>query len=127
MSILKKNHKKLMIDRSFISELVFGPVLRNSCKINENETKNIIAKYAEVWTKIIYLKADKLTLLQRRRDDEEDTQMLKTYYEELNSRYEKVIRILARYMPILTLDTSKLSQNDIAKSATKFVFDELER
>jgi ribosomal protein S17E len=68
-----------------------------------------------------------LTLLQRRRDDEEDTQMLKTYYEELNSRYEKVIRILARYMPILTLDTSKLSQNDIAKSATKFVFDELER
>lgn len=68
-----------------------------------------------------------MTLLQRRRDDEEDTQMLKTYYEELNSRYEKVIRILARYMPILTLDTSKLSQNDIAKSATKFVFDELEK
>lgn len=68
-----------------------------------------------------------MTLLQRRRDDEEDTQMLKTYYEELNSRYEKVIRILARYMPILTLDTSKLSQNDIAKSAIKFVFDELER
>jgi len=125
--MLKKNHKNLILDRSFISELVFGPVLRNSCKINENETKNIIAKYAEVWTKIIYLKADKLTLLQRRRDDEEDTQMLKTYYEELNSRYEKVIRILARYMPILTLDTSKLSQNDIAKSATKFVFDELER
>lgn len=125
--MLKKNHKNLILDRNFISELVFGPVLRNSCKINENETKNIIAKYAEVWTKIIYLKADKLTLLQRRRDDEEDTQMLKTYYEELNSRYEKVIRILARYMPILTLDTSKLSQNDIAKSATKFVFDELER
>ena len=125
--MLKKNHKNLILDRSFISELVFGPVLRNSCKINENETKNIIAKYAEVWTKIIYLKADKLTLLQRRRDDEEDTQMLKTYYEELNSRYEKVIRILAKYMPILTLDTSKLSQNDIAKSATKFVFDELER
>ena len=125
--MLKKNHKNLILDRSFISELVFGPVLRNSCKINENETKNIIAKYAEVWHKIIYLKADKLTLLQRRRDDEEDTQMLKTYYEELNSRYEKVIRILARYMPILTLDTSKLSQNDIAKSATKFVFDELER
>ena len=125
--MLKKNHKNLILDRSFISELVFGPVLRNSCKINENETKNIIAKYAEVWTKIIYLKADKLTLLQRRRDDEKDTQMLKTYYEELNSRYEKVIRILARYMPILTLDTSKLSQNDIAKSATKFVFDELER
>ena len=125
--MLKKNHKNLILDRSFISELVFGPVLRNSCKINENETKNIIAKYAEVWTKIIYLKADKLTLLQRRRDDEEDTQMLKTYYEELNSRYEKVIRILARYMPILTLDTSTLSQNDIAKSATKFVFDELER
>ena len=125
--MLKKNHKNLILDRSFISELVYGPVLRNSCKINENETKNIIAKYAEVWTKIIYLKADKLTLLQRRRDDEEDTQMLKTYYEELNSRYEKVIRILARYMPILTLDTSKLSQNDIAKSATKFVFDELER
>ena len=125
--MLKKNHKNLILDRSFISELVFGPVLRNSCKINENETKNIIAKYAEVWTKIIYLKADKLTLLQRRRDDEEDTQMLKTYYEELNSRYEKVIRILARYMPILTLDTSKLSQNDIAKSATKFVYDELER
>ena len=85
--MLKKNHKNLILDRSFISELVFGPVLRNSCKINENETKNIIAKYAEVWTKIIYLKADKLTLLQRRRDDEEDTQMLKTYYEELNSRY----------------------------------------
>ena len=125
--MLKKNHKNLILDGSFISELVFGPVLRNSCKINENETKNIIAKYAEVWTKIIYLKADKLTLLQRRRDDEEDTQMLKTYYEELNSRYEKVIRILARYMPILTLDTSKLSQNDIAKSAIKFVFDELER
>ncbi len=125
--MLKKNHKNLILERSFISELVFGPVLRISCKIKENETKNIIAKYAEVWTKIIYLKADKLTLLQRRRDDEEDTQMLKTYYEELNSRYEKVIRILARYMPILTLDTSKLSQNDIAKSATKFVFDELER
>lgn len=46
--MLKKNHKNLILDRNFISELVFGPVLRNSCKINENETKNIIAKYAEV-------------------------------------------------------------------------------
>ena len=33
--MLKKNHKNLILDRSFISELVFGPVLRNSWKMKQ--------------------------------------------------------------------------------------------
>lgn len=121
LNILKLNTEKLVLDRSFISELVYGPVLRNSCKINKQQIQNIINQYVNAKTRIVYLKSSKETLLERRKFDLEDTEMLQKYFEILNERYNKVMNFLRRYFPVLEIDTSINNQEEVYELVSKFV------
>lgn len=127
LKMLNKNTATLILDRSFISELVYGPILRNTCKINLRQTKNIIQQYRKAGTKVIYLKSNKLELLKRRGGDEEDIEMLNLYFEKLNSRYDMVMNIIGKYMPVLTIDTSINSPEETIKPALEFTKDSIER
>lgn len=126
-SVLDKEPKRLVLDRSFISELVYGPILRNFCRINKQETKNIIEQYKKSGTKIIYLKSSKSTLLERRKSDKEDTEMLQEYFEELDYRYDKVIRCIGQYLPSQTINTSITNKEQTVRIAMKFIDNEILR
>lgn len=127
LRVLKKNTNNLVLDRSFISELVYGPILRNSCRINQQQTKNIIEQYAKVGTKIIYLMSTKEMLLKRRIGDDEDTEMIKMYFDKLNLRYDKVIKIIGKYMPVKEIDTTTCDKLKTFQITSDFITNDLEK
>lgn len=106
LDLLKLDDGKLVLDRGFITELVYGPILRNYSRISEEETNNLIKNYSAKNSKIIYLKTLKSDLLKRRKDDLEDFEMLSKYYEVLNSKYDEIMKYLSNYFKILTINTS---------------------
>lgn len=121
LNILKKDIDRLVLDRSFVSELVYGPILRNYSRINKTQTENIIRQYQKAQTKMIYLKATKATLLKRRENDIEDLSMLQEYYDKLNSSYDKIMQILNRYFSIIEIDTSEISTSEVVKIIKDFI------
>lgn len=112
--ILNYNDNYIM-DRSFISELVYGPVIRNSCRINKAQLERIIKAYANKNVYIIYLTAEKNILLKRRKDNINDYQNIETYYEGLNKRYKKVMNVMKNYFDVKEIDTSELKDNELCK------------
>lgn len=121
LKFLEQDVSKLVLDRGFVTELVYGPILRNISKINLQQTMNIINEYSKVDCKIIYLKALKLDLLQRRKGDLEDLQMLEKYYDMLDEKYDEVIEFLKKYFPILTINTSETNKDNTCKKIKKFL------
>ncbi len=121
LNILKKDIDRLVLDRSFVSELVYGPILRNYSRINKTQTENIIRQYQRAHTKMIYLKATKATLLRRRENDIEDLSMLQEYYDKLNASYDKIMQILGRYFSIIEIDTSEISTAEVVKIIKDFI------
>lgn len=121
LSVLKRDTDKLALDRSFISELVYGPILRNYSRINEVQTKNIIDHYCQVGVKIIYLKSSKVTLLDRRKNDKEDVDMLNRYFEQINDGYDKVIKWLSPIIPVVEIDTSVLNEEETIQIIMDFL------
>ena len=53
MRILKEDTGSLVLDRSFISEMVYGPVLRGKSKIDLEEYTKLLMAYKQVDTSII--------------------------------------------------------------------------
>ena len=127
LSILKKDVDRLVLDRSFVSELVYGPILRSYSRINRTQTENIIRQYKKARTKLIYLKATKATLLQRRRNDIEDVTMLQEYYERLNSRYDQIMQILCKYFSVIEIDTSEITVAEIIKTIEDFIKPQIDK
>lgn len=113
IDLLNRKTQNMVLDRCFISELVYGPVLRKSCKLNKEQLENILLKYKQVNPTVLYFKANKEDILQRRSKDKDDYQMLKSNYNELNNRYEKVIKVISRYLNVIEINTSEHSIDEV--------------
>ena len=116
MSLLKSDKGNLVLDRGFITEVVYGPVLRKYSRINDEALRRLVSEYGNSKTKIIYLTALKEDLLKRRRKDIEDYKMLLEYYDELNRKYEEKMSVIDLSIPILRINTS---YNDIEETQNK--------
>lgn len=114
--LFKEDDGKLVLDRGFITEVVYGPVLREYSRIDDEALKRLIAKYSSIGTKIIYLKALKEDLLKRREQDKEDYEMLLKYYDIINSRYDSYMDLMSEYFAITTINTST---NNIEQTQNK--------
>jgi len=121
LNFLEGDTSKLVLDRCFVTELVYGPILRNGSKINPIQTANIINNYSKIDCRIIYLKALKLDLLKRRASHLEDLEMLEKYYEVLNNKYDEIIDSLEDQFSILTINTSLTSIDETHKKVKKFL------
>ncbi len=104
--IFAEREEPLVLDRGFITEVVYGPVLRDYSRIDDNALKRLIDKYSSIGTRIIYLKALKEDLLKRRAHDKEDYELLLQYYDIINSRYDEYMRLMSDHFDILTINTS---------------------
>lgn len=102
-------------DRSFISEVAKGALVRGICRLSDDEYEKLLDYYSTFGTKIIYLKADKNILLKRRKDDLEDLQMITKLYEVVNKKYDEVMEIAKKYLPVYEFDTSKTTVSEIIK------------
>ncbi len=105
--------KKGVSDRSFISEVAKGNIVRGLCRLSDDDYEKLLHYYSTFNTKVIYLKADKKTLLERRKDDPEDLEMLQKHFEAINIRYDEVIEIAKKYLDVYEFNTTKTSTDKI--------------
>ena len=121
MKLLASDKGNLVLDRGFITEVVYGPVLRNYSRIDEEALKRLVEVYGKKKTKVIYLTALKEDLLHRRRKHPEDYEMLVKYYDELHRRYEEEMKKLGTIIPVLTINTSYSGIQETQNKVKEFI------
>ena len=100
-------------DRSFISEVAKGDIVRGICRLSDEDYNSLLNYYSSFGTIVIYLKADKDILLQRRKDDLEDFKMITNLYDDINNRYDEVMEIARKYLPVYEFSTNSTTVDDI--------------
>ena len=121
MRILKEDTTSLVLDRSFISEMVYGPVLRGKSKIDLKDYTELLKAYKQVNTSIIYLTATKEDLLFRRAGDVNDYNTIVRYYDLLNKQYDSIMRYSEDYIDVYQYDTSLESESRIQGRVRRLV------
>lgn len=121
MKVLLEDNDKLVLDRSFISEMVYGPVIRNKCKLSiENYTKLLVA-YKNTGAKIIYLTAPKDVLLKRRNDEKSDYEVITNYYEELNKKYDEIMEYSSNFIDVIGINTYESDIEQVRSQVKRLV------
>lgn len=121
--LLNKSSDKSIMDRSFISEMVYGKVLTNRTKLTEQEYYELLNLYSKYNSNIVYLYAPKSMLLKRRNNDLKDKFVLSKYYEELLNEFQKRLDQANNFLPVFKINTYENNQQEATlkvKKLTKF-------
>ena len=121
MQILKEDTSHLVLDRSFISEMVYGPVLRGKSKIDLEEYKKLLIAYRQSNTAIIYLTASKDDLLLRRASDISDYNTIMQYYNSLNEQYNSIMQYSEDYIDVYHYNTSLENELQIQEKVKRLI------
>ena len=121
MKVLSIDDKELVLDRSFISEMVYGPVIRKTCKLSFEDYTNLLIAYKNMGAKIIYLKAPKDILLKRRNEDKSDYEIIVNHYEELNNQYDKIMEYSSSFIDVITINTFEENIEQVRNHVKKLV------
>ena len=119
MKVLLEDDSKLVLDRSFISEMVYGPVIRNKCKLSLEDYTKLLIVYKNVGTKIIYLTAPKDVLLKRRTEEKSDYEIITNYYEELNKKYDEIMEYSSKFIDIIDINTYEANIEQVRSQVKK--------
>ncbi|HHX99148.1 TPA: hypothetical protein GX533_00460 [Candidatus Dojkabacteria bacterium] len=119
MVVLNEDTSSIVFDRSFVSEMVYGPILRNNCKLTLEQYTQLLQEYKKHEAIIVYLTSPKGVLLSRRANDLKDYNMIDKYYELLNARYEEIMDYSSVFIDILTLDSHKMGKEEIQNNTKK--------
>ena len=109
------------LDRSFISEMVYGPVLRGKSKIDLEAYKKLLIAYRQSNTSIIYLTASKDDLLLRRASDISDYNTIMQYYNSLNEQYNSIMQYSEDYIDVYHYNTSLESELQIQEKVKRLI------
>ena len=119
MRVLNSSNLNKVLDRSFISEMVYGPVIRGKSKLELEQFKRLLLEYKKSRTSIIYLTAPKEILLKRREKDLTDFEMIQKFYDKLNLKYDKVMSYSMDFIDVLKLDTSLNSSEEVQRKVKR--------
>ena len=119
MRVLNSSNLNKVLDRSFISEMVYGPVIRGKSKLELEQFKRLLLEYKKSRTSIIYLTAPKEILLKRREKDLTDIEMIQKFYDKLNLQYDKVMSYSMDFIDVLKLDTSLNSSEEVQRKVKR--------
>lgn len=123
LRVINQDTKNIVLDRSFISEMVYGPVIRSHCKLSIEEYKQLLKAYKKIGAKIIYLTAPKEILIERRKDDSTDSKILEKYYDELKQQYDKIMALTNKYIEVLKYDTFINTEEEIERKIRGIVIE----
>ena len=121
MKVLLENDSELVLDRSFISEMVYGPVIRNKCKLSLEDYTKILIAYKNAGAKIIYLTAPKDVLLKRRNDEKSDYEVITNHYEELNKKYDEIMEYSSKFIDVIAINTYEANIEQVRSQVKKLV------
>ena len=119
MRLLDKDTSSLVLDRSFISEMVYGPVLRGGSKIDLEAYTKLLLAYKERGLSIIYLTAPKDELLKRRQYDDSDYANIENYYNGLNSYYDAIMDYSQQFVDVYRINTHEMNETAVQGFARK--------
>lgn len=112
---------KLVLDRSFISEMVYGPVIRNSCKLSLEDYTKLLNAYKKIGARIIYLICPKEILLKRRNFDKSDYEIITNYYEKLKNKYDEIMEYSSKFIDVITINTYEENIEQVRNHVKKAV------
>lgn len=121
MKVLSEDDTELVLDRSFISEMVYGPVIRNKCKLSLDDYMRLLVAYKNAGAKIIYLTAPKDVLLKRRNEEKSDYEVITNHYEELNTKYDKIMEYSSKFIDVITINTHEANIEQVRSKVKKLV------
>lgn len=121
MKVLSSDDTELVLDRSFISEMVYGPVIRNICKLNLEDYTKLLVAYKNAGAKIIYLTAPKDVLLKRRNDEKSDYEVITNHYEELNKKYNEIMEYSSEFIDVIAVNTHEANIEQVRSQVKKLV------
>lgn len=117
--VLEKNrNQRLVFDRSFISELVYGPTLRKKSRLSTRQLKQLLGKLKSQQSLLVYLYAPLETLLERKKDKTIPVE----YYPLLIKEYEKVLKVVEIFIPVLRINTGENDPKEIFHLIAGFEF-----
>lgn len=122
--IIEESDEKTVLDRSYISEVAYGNILRKYSRISYRQLDELACQCAKQGAIIVYLHASQNVLLSRRSRDKKDTKILQYYYNRLCEEYALLMQKLSNHLPILWLDAED-SQQEILNSVCKFYQEQL--
>jgi thymidylate kinase len=112
---------RTVLDRSFISEMVYGPTVRGFCRLSKKEYIQLLNNYSDSGCILVYLQAPKQTLLNRRINDESDIAVITDYYDQLSAGYQANIDIAKKYLRTMVIDTDEVACKDIGRRLMDFI------
>lgn len=121
MKVLLEDDSELVLDRSFISEMVYGPVIRNKCKLSLEDYTKLLIAYKNARAKIIYLTAPKDVLLKRRNDEKSDYEVITNHYEELNKKYDEIMEYSSKFIDVIVINTHEANIEQVRSQVKKLV------
>lgn len=95
----------LVLDRSFLSEAVYGPVFRNHSRLNPLELIELTKLVAKRRGGIIYLSASIDTLRIRLSGVSRDDNWNESTIRKLQQQYDHVLNILSEHVSIIRVNT----------------------
>lgn len=121
MKVLLEDDSELVLDRSFISEMVYGPVIRNKCKLSLEDYTRLLIAYKNAGAKIIYLTAPKDVLLKRRNYEKSDYEVITNHYEELNKKYDEIMEYSSKFIDVIAINTNEANIEQVRSQVKKLV------
>lgn len=121
VDIFKKSSINSVMDRSFISVMVYGKVLSNNTKISEQDYLKLLKLYAKKKSSIIYLYAPQKLLLERRKDDINDKLVLLHLYKSLLEEFNYRIEQAGNFIPIYKINTANYNEQQTFEQVKKLI------
>lgn len=102
--------KPTILDRSFISEMVYGSVLRGTSRITEDSFLQLLKLLSRKNFYIVYLYED-LDVIKRRlqQTSGEHSRVLSSLLE-LHTKYEQYIEKVKKYVPVIKISSSTMTK-----------------
>lgn len=98
----------VVFDRSFLAEMVYGPVLRGGSRLSIQQIESLLECLAQKNVAVLYLYEPQEILARRLYETIETHRFVLDHLPELLMAYERCLQIVTRYVPTHTIRPSLL-------------------
>jgi len=103
----------VVFDRSFLAEMVYGPVLRGGSRLSTQQIESLLECLAQKNIVVLYLYEPQEILTYRLHETIETHRFILDHLPDLLIAYERCLQIVARYLPIHTIRPSLLPKEHV--------------
>lgn len=99
---IMRNPDKLVMDRSFVSEVVYGEILRGKSRINDSQFRHLVELVADEHGCFVHVRASLQTIIARLQDRQHENDPNLSHIEAILTRYDEVFGVIGRHATVFT-------------------------